>query len=212
MYRQDKAVSAAPANRKLLYPERGLVELIGRANSRLLSRLKMDKGLSNFRPADLQHKVLLLIADLPTGRVSIARNGQTIIGYVTFHRPYKYSRWAHHPLTLEVGGIEISPAWRKIGIASQLLKIAFSEPEVENYIIFTTEVCWYWDLKGNNLNLWQYRDLMVRLFASVGLVRMETDEPNITAHQANVFMARLGRNVTAEQRKAFQKLLRIKTD
>lgn len=207
MHCRDKVVPAPPVNQELFWTKVGVVEFISRATPELLAGLKMDKGLNNFRPAKRQYQALLLIAGLPAGRVSVARSGNLIVGYVTFHRPHEYSRWARHPLLLEVGGIEISPTWRNLGIASRLLKVAFCEPALENYITYTTEYCWHWDLEGSGLDIWQYRGLMIRLFESVGLVKMDTDDPDVAAHPANVFMARIGKNVPEEQVKAFQKLL-----
>ncbi|MCL6447803.1 MAG: GNAT family N-acetyltransferase [Armatimonadetes bacterium] len=202
-----KIIPFSPPSRETLRTKRGTVEFIPRAAGQFLAELTMDQALNNFRSAKAQHRALLQIAGLPEGRVSIARSGTTIIGYVTFHRPHRFSRWAHHPLLLEVGGIEVSPAWRKMGIASRLLKVAFSEPDLENYITFTTEYCWHWDLERSGLDIWRYQKLMIRLFESVGLVKMETDDPDILAHPANVFMARIGKNVPAGQVKSFQKLL-----
>jgi len=204
---EGKVPSFAASARKSVQTPRGPVELLARAAPGLLAELVMDEGLNNFRPAERQHKALLLIAGSPEGRVAIARSGPVIIGYVNFHRPHKFSRWARHPLMLEVGGIEISPAWRHLGIASQLLKVAFADPCVEDYIIFTTEYCWHWDLAGSGLDIWQYQRIMVRLFEAVGMVKMETDDRDILAHPANVFMARIGKNVPAGQVKSFQKLL-----
>jgi len=195
------------ALRDCVVTPRGPVELVSTVPPEVLRRLVMDQGLRNFRPPDRQHAALCAIAETPEGKVSAALTGSVIVGYVTFHRPDRYSRWVKHPLMLELGGIEISPSWRKCGLASRLLKVAFADPALENYIVYTTEYCWHWDLKESGLDVWQYQRMLTRLFGAVGLVQRATDDPDILAHPANVFMARVGRNVPREQVEAFELLL-----
>ena len=204
---QDKQPPEREVAPDLLATPRGEVELFAAASPAMLARLTMDERLANFRPAKKQKEALVLIAGLPEGRVSIARHGGVIVAYVTFHRPHRLSRWARHPLTLEVGGIEVSPAWRRCGIAGRLLRAAFAHPSVEERIVYTTEYYWHWDLRGNRLGLWEYREVMIRLFAAVGMEKTETDERDIAAHPANVLMVRYGKNVPESQKKAFRDLL-----
>lgn len=185
----------------------GPVELFSTVKPEVLRRLVMDDGLRNFRPPARQHEALCAIAQMPEGKVSAALHGSVIVGYVTFHRPDAYSRWVKHPLMLELGGIEVSPSWRRYGLASRLLRVAFADPVLENYIVYTTEYCWHWDLKTTGLDVWQYQRMLTKLFGSVGLSQRATDDPDILEHPANVFMARVGRNVPQEHVEAFERLL-----
>jgi len=195
------------ALRDCVVTPKGPVELVSTVPPEVLHRLAMDDGLRNFRPPARQHEALCAIAAMPEGKVSAALMGSVIVGYATFHRPDRYSRWVKHPLMLELGGIEISPSWRKFGLASRLLKVAFADPILENYIVYTTEYCWHWDLKGSGLDVWQYQRMLTKLFGAVGLVQRATDDPDILEHPANVFMVRVGRNVPREQVEAFEGLL-----
>ena len=47
-----------------------------------------------FRPPAQQHKALIGIAELPEGRIIIARIENTIVGYVTFLYPDPLERWS----------------------------------------------------------------------------------------------------------------------
>ncbi|MDD4237142.1 MAG: GNAT family N-acetyltransferase [Desulfotomaculaceae bacterium] len=172
-----------------------------------LEELSMNSKLTIFRPPAKQKEALLAISRLSEGMVYIARYGREIIGYVTFHYPDDFSRWSKHPAVLELGGIEISPDWRQRGVGVALLREAFNNPVVENYIIVTVEFCWHWDLKSSGLDLFMYQEMLARLFGSVGLSRRATDDPDIIEHPSNVLMVRVGSNVSCEDDMLFNNML-----
>lgn len=172
-----------------------------------LENLKIDRCLTNFRPAEEQKKALMAIAKMPGSMIYIARAGREIVGYVTFHYPDQYFRWSKHPKVLELGAIEISPAWRKKGIAEALLKEAFSNPVMEEFIIVTLEFYWHWDLKGSGLEIFEYQRMLEKLFGMVNLKRRATDDPDITEHPANVLMVRIGKNISAKEILFFEDML-----
>ncbi|AEF94294.1 hypothetical protein Desca_1438 [Desulfotomaculum nigrificans CO-1-SRB] len=190
----------------VLKTSRGLVHLEGPCSSDYIGRLSMDEGLRNFRPPTRQKEALMLISNLPEGKVFIARFQDKIIGYVTFHYPDDYSRWSKNPYVLELGAVEISPEWRNDKIAHYLLLEAFAHSFVENYIVITIEFCWHWDLKNSGLTMLNYQKMLTKLFSTVGLQKRATDDPDITEHPANVLMVRFGKNVPKEAIQRFEEL------
>ena len=72
------------------------------------------KILTAFRPAEKQHKALIEIADLPEGRIIIARQNETIVGYATFLYPDPLERWSEGNIEnlIELGAIEVIPIFR----------------------------------------------------------------------------------------------------
>ncbi|MDD4169106.1 MAG: GNAT family N-acetyltransferase [Desulfotomaculaceae bacterium] len=172
-----------------------------------LEKMHLNQGLTSFRPPDRQLEALIKISNLPEGMIYAARNGQEIIGYLTFHYPSKYSRWSNHPRVLELGGIEVSPEWRRKGVGTTLLKEAFANPVVENYIVVAIEFCWHWDLKRTKLGLLGYRSMMINIFNKVGLKKRATDDPDITEEPANVFAVRIGKNVGQKDISLFESML-----
>lgn len=185
----------------------GEVVIEGPLEAEKIEYLRMNNKLTNFRPPAKQKEALIAIARLPEGMVYVARHNLEIVGYVTFHYPDDFSRWSKHPAVLELGGIEISPDWRQRGIGSALLREAFKNPAMENYIIVTVEFCWHWDLKSSGLDLFKYQKMLTELFGSVGLSRRETDDPDIIEHPANVLMVRVGANVSSEDNLLFNNML-----
>ncbi|NLI12018.1 GNAT family N-acetyltransferase [Pelotomaculum propionicicum] len=172
-----------------------------------LQKLSMNEQLKNFRSPAEQKKALIEIAGLPEGMIYIARHYREIIGYVTFHYPEGYSRWSRHPNVIELGAIEISPRWRKRGIAERLLREAFSNSVMEDFIVITIEFCWHWDLERSGLSLFNYQKMLQKLFGATDLKRRATDDPDVTENPANVFMARIGKNVGADDIKTFESML-----
>jgi len=194
------------AENGVLKTSRGVIHLEGPCKSEYIARLAMDAGLKSFRPPARQQEALMLISNLPEGKVFIARFQDKIIGYVTFHFPDEYSRWSKHPYVLELGAVEVSPEWRNDKVGHHLLVEAFSHDFVENHIIITIEFCWHWDLKNSGLTMWNYQKMLTRLFSSVGLKKRATDDPDITEHPANVMMVRFGKNVPKEAIQRFEEL------
>jgi acetoin utilization protein AcuA len=185
---------------------KGLVIFEGPVTDSYLDSLSMNKGLTNFRPPDRQKEALKQITNLPDGMIFIARHEKEIIGYVTFHHPDDFSRWSKHPRVLEMGGIEVSPEWRGCRVAENLLKLAYSHPAVENFIVITTEYCWHWDTRNTGLDIWAYQKMLTRLFGKAGLEKVTTDDPDILEHPANVLMARKGKNVSREDIMLFEQM------
>lgn len=185
---------------------RGRVDLSGPVSSQSLKRLAIAESLTNFRPAERQKEALVKIAGLPEGMVYVAVHNDTIVGYVTFHRPHRYSRWSKHPQILEMGAIEIAPEWRRFKIAQNLLELAFHNPVLEEYIVLTTEFCWHWDLARTRMDVWQYQNMLARLFGAVGMQKTATDDPAILEHPANVLMVKFGKQISMADRKLFAEL------
>lgn len=175
-----------------LQTPKGPVFIEGPAPADYLESLNMSTDMNNFRPALKQKQALVKITQLPYGMIYIARHGDEIVGYVTFHQPDEYTRWSKHQKILEMGGIEISPAWRNCRIGLNLLKLAFAARELEEFIVITMEYCWHWDLRSSGLDVWGYQKMLTGMFARAGLQKVPTDDPDIIEHPANVLMAKIG--------------------
>lgn len=174
----------------------------------LLKKYEMHPDLDAFRRPNEQHEALVEISSLPEGRIIIAREGNTIIGYVTFHYPDEMERWSEGNMSdlIELGAIEVADEFRSYGIGKTLINTSFEQEQLENYIVFTTEYYWHWDLKGSGLSVWDYRKMMEKLMKTVHMEWFATDDPEICAHPANCLMVRIGRNVPLSSKEQFDKV------
>jgi Acetyltransferase (GNAT) family. len=187
---------------------KGILVLEGPVEPKVLKSFPFHEGLTAFRRAEEQKKALVSIAGREEGRTIIARAGNTVIGYVTFLYPDPMERWSKGNLEnlLELGAIEVSPPYRGLSVAKQMLNLAMMDDAMEDYIIITTEYYWHWDLKGTGLTVWEYRKMMEKLMASGGLERYATDDPEICSHPANCLMARIGKRVDRVSIEKFNRL------
>lgn len=186
----------------------GQIIIEGPMSSADLKKHLFHDALSAFRPAQQQFKAILEIANLPEGRMIIARSQNTIIGYVTYLHPSPLERWATFEMDnlLVLGAIEIAPDYRGAKIASKLLELSMLDNFMENYIIISTEYYWHWDLRGTGLSIWEYRKVMEKVMAAGGLTPNRTDDPEINSHPANCLMVRIGKHVSQKSIEQFDRL------
>ncbi len=173
-----------------------------------LASLDFHEDLIAFRPAQQQHEALIEIAELPEGRIIVARENKVVVGYVTYVYPDPLERWSKGNMEnlIELGAIEVIPKFRSGGVGKSLLKVSMMDDAMEDYIIITTEYYWHWDLKGTGLDIWEYRKIMERMMNSGGLEWYATDDPEISSHPANCLMVRIGKRVNSASIEQFDNL------
>ncbi|MCF2936871.1 GNAT family N-acetyltransferase [Paenibacillus alkaliterrae] len=173
-----------------------------------LTGLNMHHALDAFRKPHEQHEALVEIAGLEEGRIILAREGDIIVGYVTFHYADELERWSTGGMTdlIELGAIEVADDYRGFGLGKRMIQLAFAEEQLENMIVFTTEYYWHWDLEGTKLNVWDYRKMMEKLMKAVGMTWFATDDPEICSHPANCLMVRIGKEVPLSSVEQFDRV------
>ncbi len=186
----------------------GTLVIEGPVSSTTLAQLDFHQELTAFRPAEQQKQALVEIADLPEGRIIVARINHTVVGYVTFLYPDPLERWSEGKMDnlIELGAIEVAAPFRSYSIGKSLLKVSMMDDAMEDYIIITTEYYWHWDLKGTGLNVWEYRKIMEKMMNTGGLTWYATDDPEISSHPANCLMARIGKRVNLDSVQSFDHL------
>lgn len=187
----------------------GKVAVFGPACPKVIEKRMIHNTLDRFRPPEKQKQSLMEIASLQNGFVFIAVLDEVIIGYLTFHPPEPFERWGKGGIRslLELGAIEVGRGFRGCGIARSLMDVAFHGGRMEDYIVIATEYYWHWDLEGSGLLIWEYRAVLEKIMAEVGLIPKDTNDPEINAHPANVLMVRVGENVSEIDVQAFEKLV-----
>jgi acetoin utilization protein AcuA len=188
--------------------DNGLLVIEGPVETELLKDYSFHEDLVAFRTPQKQHEAIIEISTLPEARIIIARLNETIVGYVTFLYPDPLERWSKTTLEnlIELGAIEVIPAFRGYSVGKNMLRIAMMDNAMEDYIIITTEYYWHWDLKGTGLNVWEYRKMMEKMMNAGGLEQMATDDPEICSHPANCLMVRFGANISQEDMQLFDAL------
>jgi acetoin utilization protein AcuA len=138
--------------------------------------------------------------------VTIALEGENIIGFGVLNHPEEGDRWQEMVLGLmmEVKAIEICRRFRSFGIAGRILEQLMNSPAVEEMIVYMVGYSWTWDLDGTGKSAPAYRNILISLFEPFGFQELQTNEPNICLKPENLFMARIGQRVSDENRKIFK--------
>jgi acetoin utilization protein AcuA len=197
---------------ELFNTRRGPVTLVSHCPATEIEKLSIDEGLGFFwhnRP-DLQRQALIKIAGQPEGRVALAHtSGGVIVGYVTVTLPEQDTRWGRDqiPGLYELGGIEVSKAWRGTGVGRAILQNLFTPESYSREIVLATGYRWCWDMESTGLTVREYRGMLTRMFEEYGFQSFETDEPNIAWYPDNALVARTGSHVPAQLLNQFKALL-----
>jgi acetoin utilization protein AcuA len=123
---------------------------------------------------------------------------QSIIGFGVLAYPLIGERWADlgFQLMMEVKAIEVVRSRRFAGVASRILKMVTDHPLIEDKIAYMVGYSWTWDLEGTQKTAQEYRAMLMRLFARHGFQEYTTNDPNICLRSENVFMGRIGKNIS----------------
>ncbi len=192
---------------------RGPLRIIRTCPSQLLPSLQLDDGIGRFaryRSIISSLNTLQKVAALPDANVTVALSpAQRIVGYIECSYPDAIEGWRDNAddLCYELGAIEVSRNWRRVGIARTMVTAILDDEFIETKIFFLTGYSWHWDTDQTGLSVYAYRNLLVRLFRPFGFQVYLTNNPEIRMSSANVLMARIGRHITPLLRERFQKML-----
>ncbi len=192
--------------RRRVSPEK--VQIFPCADPAFLARLKIHPELNVFRPPDRQHQALVGIAKDEDGCVTVAVDGDTLVGYAAFHRPDPFERWGKDETggIYELGAVEVAPSYRGLGLAKKLLEASFATGRFDDKLVIATLYYWHYDLERTGLTPFKYRDLLVNLYGSVGFTPTTTNDPDIFAYPENALMVRVGPRTPEKVRQSFEKL------
>jgi acetoin utilization protein AcuA len=138
--------------------------------------------------------------------VTLAIVNNTIVGFGVLNHPEPEDRWNElgTGIMMEVKVVEVARRWRSSGIAQGILGLLTADSQVEAMIVYMVGYSWTWDLDGTQKSAQEYRNMMIRLFEPFGFQELQTNEPNICLKPENLFMGRIGENVSEEIRTRFK--------
>lgn len=141
------------------------------------------------------------------GSVSLALfRKRIIVGYAVIGSPSADSRWAKSRWSkiLELKGVEVARQFRSRGVAGHLLSHLFSGAEHDDRIVILNAFAWLWDIAHTGMPCEVYRNMLTNLYAGFGFESFQTNEPNVCLKPENIFMARIGKNISTKDRERFK--------
>lgn len=189
---------ATNASCRILDTKAGPLFLHDHCPAGVVERLSAESGLKAFAHLpEREYQLLLALAKRPDTKLTLAYTpGREIVGQVTLVPTAGW--WQDLEFTYEMS-LEISPSWRRIGIARQLVTGALQDEVVEELIILGLGLRWHWDTEGLGLNPVRYRALLARAAGAYGFSEYLTSEPNISADPTNILLARIGKGVNQKR-------------
>jgi acetoin utilization protein AcuA len=178
-----------------------------------IAQLDFKKTFSEFTrysPIISKKESLAAAATRPDANVTIASNADgQIIGFAILQYTSADDRWIRvgDRIMMEVTVVEVSRAWRANGLAAKLLERVVDHPLVEERIFYMVGYSWTWDLEDVKKTVMEYRDMMIHLFSRYGFRVFQTNEPNVLLRPENLFMARIGSNLSTEIQQRFKWIL-----
>lgn len=190
------------------------IDVIASVGARHLASLHVSDGFAAVVRAEGVARVLRAVIAIG-GTVTVAVAGDLLVGYVTILpiEPIRWGgnvyhrRWEALTEGRELGSIEVSRSWRGRKLGERLILSAFSGGTLEATIVISQELSWHWDYENLHMTKREYRAMLVRLLGKAGFQEFHTDDPNIASDHANIFMARIGPLVSAQERERFHALL-----
>lgn len=158
-----------------------------------------------------KQKTLVQHADSALANVVLAlTESRQIVGFGVFSHPDDDDRWAklEPEIMMEIKAVEVCQSFRSYKIAGDLIQLMLTHPNIEQMIAYMVGYSWTWDLDGSGLTAQQYRNVLIRLFSPHQFIELQTNEANICLRPENIFMGRVGSQVSDQVCQDF-KLLRF---
>ena len=177
----------------------------------LLSLKETFVESGRYNPILSKKESIIDAAVQPDSNVTLAyTEDKKIAGIGILRYPHSDERWSkiEDRVMMEVSVLEISCMWRLRGISKKLLGLLLDHPLKDDRIIYMVGYSWTWDTGGTGKSVIEYRNLLINLFSHFGFGIYPTNEPNVMMRPENLFMARIGANISENIRKKF-KLVRF---
>ena len=187
---------------KLFKTHRGDVRLCSFCTASMIRQYRLDgqfRTHARYKSLYTKRYTLEEIAQQPDTNLVLALDeSNTIIGFAVFAYPDPAERWADlgPRIMMEIKAIEVARSWRLAQIASSMLEMVVDHPLIEDKIGYMVGYSWTWDLEETEKTAQQYRSMLIRLFEPQGFQVYQTNEPNICLKPENLFMCRVGKNIS----------------
>jgi acetoin utilization protein AcuA len=172
-----------------------------------LSFNKSMPGYARYRPIISDKKRLIEAASISDVNVTLAIGpNRRIIGLGILEYPLPEERWnkVGERVMMEVAALEVSIPWRSLGLSKHILSLLVNHPLRDERILHMVGYSWTWDIDGKGLSAMEYRNMLISIFSREGFRIYQTNEPNVMLRPENLFMARIGSNISGKVQERFK--------
>jgi len=172
-----------------------------------LSFIEAYTKYAGYRSIVSKKETLIKAASRPDTNVTLAFTPDgRIVGFGILEYPHPGERWERvgDRIMMEISVIEVGRPWRSLGISKEILRLLVDHPRKETKIFYMVGYSWTWDLEGSTAV--DYRNMLISIFSQQGFKSFQTNEPNIMMRPENLFMARIGANISTSTRERFKQV------
>lgn len=187
------------------------IRIVSHCTGAFVSALEFNERFgeyAKYRSIYTRRRTLEELADSEGANVVLAVDPKLqIVGFCVLDFPAEGERWrdvGDGRVMMEVKALEVSRQNRSMGIAPALLEGLLADTGLESKILYLVGYSWTWDLEGARMTVWRYRKKLIDLYGRFGFKEYQTNDFNICLKPENIFMGRIGNQVSPEIRTAFK--------
>lgn len=190
--------------------DKGAMKIMSFCRPSQIRTLRFDREFgrhAQYKSLYTRKESLEAISAQPGANVVLAVAGEDhIIGFGVLAFPPVSERWAElgPGVMMEVKAVEVCRSWRSSKVAHGIVGSLLDFPQIEDRIAYMVGYSWTWDLDGTGMTGSDYRRMLIRLFEPFGFQEFQTNEPNLCLKPENLFMGRIGANVSEKTQKDFK--------
>ncbi len=138
------------------------------------------------------------------GRVALAMDGGTVVGFLGLMPPSPGDRFFSVVPVLELAVVEVAVAYRRRGVFTDLFDAVLRDDLEERIVLVIADPAH----RDRRESVRAFRDRLTATFGAFGFFPHPTDHPDVALHRDAVLLARIGRGVGRFERSAFFEALR----
>lgn len=158
-----------------------------------IEKLNICPTLNTFKTPEIQKNYLRTVAGSNNGKVYLAIDKNTIVGYAVMNKFVHGSRFSL-PKVLELGALEISKYHRRCSLASELMGLTKNDKSLEDYIVVieAKNMFRYHQPTFNNMDFKTSKEILLKIFARGNFSPMLYEDEKNSDKPENTMFVKMG--------------------
>lgn len=167
--------------------------LEGPASPLTIEKLSICPTMNTFKTPEIQKNYLKTVAGSNNGKVYLAIDKNTIVGYVVMNKFVHGSKFSL-PKVLELGALEISKYHRRCSLASELMGYIKKDKTLEDYIVVVEarNLFRYHQPALNSMEFKTFKEILLKVFAKGNFSPMFFEDETNSDKPENTLLVKMG--------------------
>lgn len=158
-----------------------------------IEKLSICPTLNSFKTPEIQKNFLKTVAGTNNGKVYLALQKNTIVGYAVMNKFVHGSKFSL-PKVLELNALEISKYHRRCSLASELMSFVKNDKSIEDYIVLieAKNMFRYHQSNSNNVDFQTSKEILLKIFARGNFSPMFYEDEKSTEKSETTILVKIG--------------------